>query len=178
MEANSLMRSHDIEQIEPSKYMAWKEEKDVARALQDLPDYFFRTRKGLSTRGVRGAPRWLGYEDDIWQLSEKVRQYLRSHKKLRGKNLILDEVERLVIEKRYGKGRQNFLLILGDYGRGAYGETLGALLDDPEVYGHATKALAKARIDGYRAKVESLLEKERVSWIRSAAKTYLERTGN
>lgn len=153
----------------------WNNEEEVLAALQVLPPKFLKTRLGVSMKGVRGAPDWLGYESAIWELSEQVRRFLRKHKKLRGKNPILDQVACLAANKKYGKGRQNLVLLLGEYGQDSYGQTLGALLDDDDVYGHAIKALVRANIPGYSEKVSQVLAIEKTSWIKASAKKYLER---
>ncbi len=146
---------------------------DVVEALKVLPYYYFENRKHLSMRGVGGAADWLGYESALWQLGESVRSLLKAKPNFRGENALLDVVAQIALDARLGKGRQNFTLLLGEYGGSAYGKILGRLLDDPEVSGHAVKALARSRTLGYAKRVEAVLSKTKVGWIRSAARKYL-----
>lgn len=127
----------------------------------------------ISMNGVQGAPDWKGYETDLWRLSEELREFFRNNRKLRGKNAFLDAIVRIASDSRFGKGRQNFVLILGEFGKGEYGDVLGKLLSDVDVYGHALKGLIRGKTLGYERSVAAILEKEKLGWIRSAAKKYL-----
>ena len=153
----------------------WECDAIVLKDLQELPRKLYETRKSISMRGVRDAPDWLGYETAIWKLSENLREYLKAHRKLRGKNIVLDAVARIVTTREYGKGRQNFVLILGAYGGDPYGRIIANLLNDPEVYGHAIKALTNAKVSGLDEEIAEILLTEKVAWIRAAGKRYLER---
>jgi len=124
-------------------------------------------------QGVRGAPDWLEYESLLWELSEIVRNWMKAKRIGRGRNDVLDMVAQLVLERQYKKGRQNFVLVLAERGGGAYGTAFAQMLDDPDVAGHAVKALVKSRTPGYVMSVEKLLLEARAAWVRSAAKKYL-----
>lgn len=76
------------------------------------------------------------------------------------------------MDRSLGKGRQSLIPLLADWGDGEFGETLGLLVADSEVRGHAIKALTKARIGGHREQVQKVAE-ETSGWIRQAAKKYL-----
>jgi len=145
---------------------------ELAQALRIIAAHQYETRPGISMKGVAGAPDWKGYETGIWKLSEKVRALLKKRLDVRGKQPLLDVVAELAQTKRYGKGRQNLVLLLGEYGKEVYGDVLGRLLSDDEVYGHALKALQRARIGGFADRAREIAARERTGWIRTAARKY------
>lgn len=139
----------------------WADEEQVLAALSDLPKRYLDELPIVSMKGVDGAPDWMGYEVAVWDLSEQLREFLRFHKKIRRKTPILDQVGRLVSDKRYGKGRQNFVLLLGQFGKEAYAQVIGSLLDDTDVYGHAIVSLNRAKVSGYLEDVTKILAIEK-----------------
>lgn len=147
----------------------------IGSQLEDTANELLRTRQGISMRGVRGAPDWLGFETDLWELSEVLRTFYKANRKLRGKNLLSDSLARIASNRQFGKGRQMLFLVLGQYGGPDYGEVFGSALDDPTVYGHAIDALIKAKVKGFHDQVASILGVEKTGWIRQAARKYLER---
>lgn len=148
---------------------------DVAVALEAACNHYFETRKNVSMKGVGGAPDWTGYESATWQLSEAVRHYLKVRRDLRGRNVLLDRVSSIVSSEKSGKGRQNFVLILGEFGNQEYAPALKKLVLDPEVGGHAIKALTRLKADGCAETISAVLKSTTVGWIRTAAKEYLKR---
>lgn len=147
------------------------DQANIAEAILTACEYWARTLTGVGMRGEMGAPDWKAYELKIWELGESLRQFLK-RKQWRGQGALLDAAARVTMSHEFGKGRQTFVLLLGDYGNQEYGPSLGALLDDREVYGHVVKALRAAKIRGYAAPVQQVLSREQ-GWIRRAAKRYL-----
>ena len=147
-------------------------QSEIAEAITFLSDYWFRNFKSLGMKGVEGAPDWLSFELKIWELGELLRLFLLKRKNWRGKNVILDAVEKVLKEKKYGKGRQTFALLLGDFGKVEYGEALGSVLDQADVYGHAIDSLRKAKIGNFIEEIKKISEIEK-GWIRNSAKKYL-----
>jgi hypothetical protein len=130
------------------------------------------TRTGLSMAGVDGAPDWLGFETGLWRLSERLRPVLSARKDWRSESPIMQAVLQLCRNQSYSKGRQNFVLMLGDFGGANEATTLGDLLTDTDVQGHAIKALCKLRDGRFRAVVERVMPSLQ-GWSKSAAKKYL-----
>jgi len=147
-------------------------QSDIAEAITFLTDYWFENFKNLGMKGVESAPDWSSFELKIWELGELLRLFLRKKKNWRGKNIILDAVENILKEKKYGKGRQTFALLLGDFGQGEYGESLGKVLDQADVYGHAIESLIKAKKGNFIEEIKKISEIEK-GWIRKSAKKYL-----
>ena len=145
----------------------------VVNALQALPSHYRKTEGATGMQGVKGAPDWLGYEMRLWELSEVIRVYLGRNRLMRGKCQVLDAVARIASNREYGKGRQNFVLLLAQYGGNGYSDVLGDLLDDTDVHGHAIKGLTKLKGHGHVGKIESILSDSEVGWIRAAARNYL-----
>jgi len=162
--------SQILDQIE-SQDASVDDQAQVAEAILVRCHSWASTLTGLGMRGEMGAPAWTASELKIWQLGESLRLFLR-RKAWRGQGALLDAVVRVVISREFGKGRQTFVLLLGDYGNKEYGPVLGGVLDDPEVCGHALKALRTAKIRGYAEPVRQVLLREQ-GWIRKAAKRYL-----
>jgi hypothetical protein len=143
----------------------------IAEAILLLAHAWAQSLTGVGMRGELGAPDWSTYELKIWELGESLRHFLK-RKRWRGQGELLDAVARVLMSRNFGKGRQTFALLLGECGNKEYGAVLGGVLDDPEVYGHAVKALRTAKIAGYAEPVRRVLSKEQ-GWIRKAAKRYL-----
>ena len=145
----------------------------VVEVLQTLPPHYRDTQQEKEMQGVRDAPDWCGYEMRVWELSEVIRVYLRRKRGMRGKCQVLDAVAEIASNAEYGKGRQNFVLLLSQYGGQEYSDVLGRLLEDRDVLGHAVKGLAKLRDPAYVAKIESILSDAKIGWIKAAARKYL-----
>jgi hypothetical protein len=143
----------------------------VAAAIETLCLHWSDTMTSVEMPGQLGAPDWKGFELKIWRLGESLRLYLK-RKRWRGKGPLLDVAARVLQDGRFGKGRQTFALLLGEFGGQEYGEPLGRVLEDKEVRGHAVKALTKAKIGGFAAEVAGVQAQES-GWIRSAARKYL-----
>jgi len=146
----------------------------VEKCVRVLPAYYRDRHVGVEMPGVRGGADWHGYEMRIWELSEAVRKYLKAKRIVRGRCGVLDAIADVVKEPRFGKGRQNFVLVLAAYGGLPYVSAIAGALDDPDLIGHAVKALVKLRAPGYSEQIKGILERSRTGWIRSAARKYLE----
>lgn len=144
----------------------------VADALPILAANLRETRKGLSMAGVDGAPDWLGFESALWKLSEKLRPLIASRKEWREGSAVLDALTSICVDRRNGKGRQNMVLMLGEFGGASTANVIGSLLNDSQVQGHAIKALIRLKDPTNRAVVEQLLP-TLTGWMKSAAKKYL-----
>jgi hypothetical protein len=150
---------------------------DVATALRVLSENDFEVRKNVSMGGIKGAPDWAGYETSLWTLGEHIRPWLKKRRDLRGRNALLDAINEIVVNPKFGKGRQNLILLLGDYGDKSYGMSIAGLLSDSDVLGHAIKALTKLGINGLDDVVSAIMRDTTHGWIRTASKKYLQKVG-
>jgi hypothetical protein len=130
---------------------------------------------GLGMRGQLGAPDWTSGELKVWELGEALRHLMKRRKWI-GRGPLLDLAATILADKSFGKGRQTFALLLGELGKGAYGASLASSLDDPEVWGHAVKALQKAKIGAYVDEVRKVSQAAD-GWVKRAAQRYLKQYG-
>ena len=143
----------------------------VSGAVETLCLYWLTTLTGVEMQGQLGATDWKSFEMRIWRLGESLRLFLKK-KRWRGRGPLLDAVAKVLSDGRFGKGRQTFALLLGDFGGQEYREPLGHVLEDKEVWGHVIKALTKARILGFAGEVAGIQAQES-GWIQAAARKYL-----
>lgn len=87
---------------------------------------------------------------------------------------VFDELVGLARDRRYGKARQMIVLGLGKSKRPEVVEVLLGLVDDPDVDGHAVKALGRLKARDARAALERKLDDER-AWVRGEARKALAR---
>jgi HEAT repeat protein len=85
---------------------------------------------------------------------------------------VFDELAALARDRRYGKARQMIVLGLGKSKRPEVVEVLLSLVDDPDVDGHAVKALGKLKAPAARAVLERKLDDDR-AWVRGEARKAL-----
>jgi hypothetical protein len=146
---------------------------DHAALLLRVAEEAKETLRGLSMPGVAGAPDWHGYESALWEISEDLRAYLRSHKAIRGRHALLDAVAEIVADSSYGKGRENFVLVLGQYGGHHYADVIASGLGDPNVCAQALRALRKMK-DGRFVHTARRLENDPPTGAtRTEARSYL-----
>jgi hypothetical protein len=131
------------------------------------------TLRGLSMRGAAGAPDWYGYESLLWEISEDFRAYLRSHKAIRGAHPLFNAVAEIVADSSYGKGRQNFVLVLGQYGGHHYADVIATGLGDPDVSAQALRALRKMKDGRFVQLARSLENDPPTPAARTEARSYL-----
>lgn len=145
---------------------------DINQFILTLAQYWRQNLTNEYMDGVDGAPVWFEYEHRIWDLGETVRTYLKSQS-LGAKEGVLEAAVKIIDNPKYGKGRQSFASLIGDFGGGAYGELLAFHLNDPEIGGHCLKAMLKSKIRGHTSKAEEILSKSR-GWIKAVAKKYID----
>lgn len=131
----------------------------------------------IAMRGVAGAPDWLGFELKIWELGEQLRASVKKYASVKAHAAVIVEAATQILgEKRFGKGRQAFALLLGDIGNISCADALGTALFDTDVRGHALKSLLKLKIAGFEKEATQILQED-VGWVRSSAKRYLLQSG-
>ena len=102
---------------------------------------------------------------------------MKATRKFRGRNAFMEAMAELASDRRFGKGRQSFVRIVGDFGGVSFGEMLKSLIADPDVDGQAVKAVTRIKLKGCDTLVKPLTEKPNPTWVRNVAKRYLERFG-
>jgi len=152
-------------------------EEDLLEALALAPviRQRFTESSHMEHRGQRIS--WQHYETLLWTLGESFRRQLKRHRSFRRRPTLFTPVAALCEDPGYGKGRESFTLLLGQYGGPAMAPVLLRLLSDPVVHGHALYAL---RLLGDPAGIpvaRSLLTSPR-SWVRGEARKYLAKVVN
>jgi hypothetical protein len=117
---------------------------------------------------------WYEYEHLIWGVGESFRQILKRNKSLRKEGELLEEFEKVVLNSAYGKGRQSFVMLLGQYGDHRQVKTLKQLLKDEEVQGHAIYSLRHIGTAEAQDDIRPFLE-SKTTWIRNEAKKYFKK---
>jgi hypothetical protein len=87
---------------------------------------------------------------------------------------VFDDLANLVNDRSFGRAREMIVLWFAKSRRAEAVSLLVELIEDPDVGGHAVKALSKTRLAVNRAPFESMLE-DRRSWVRQAARKGLSR---
>jgi HEAT repeat protein len=82
---------------------------------------------------------------------------------------ILEDMLRLARNPEYGRAREMIVIGLGRFRRPEVVQALIELLDDPDVSGHAVKALAKLQPPEARRALERFIEDDR-GWVKQAAR--------
>jgi len=88
-----------------------------------------------------------------------------------------DELVELVRNRHFGKARQMVVLGLGKSKKPGVAEVLLGLVDDPDVDGHAVKALGKLKVPAARSALERKLDDSR-AWVRGEARKALAKLGD
>jgi HEAT repeat protein len=114
---------------------------------------------------------WLRYESLIWTLGESFRRIMLRDRPLRKRERIFEAVRGVCVDRRFGKGRESFTMLLGHYGGPAQIPTLIGLLDDPQICGHAVYALRLLGASEAADRVRPFLDSTK-TWVRQEARKY------
>lgn len=142
-------------------------------AYEEYCDELVVKRKGLSIKGVDGAPNWCGYEYMIWKANFKYIEPILKVKKFKDENKLMEGLLSLCLSPKYGKGRQSLIILIGEYGLKTYSPSLGVLLDDSEVTIQVISAFTKMKDVSQYEKIKVLAEKEKATPERFYAKKYI-----
>jgi hypothetical protein len=141
------------------------------KALELAPPYF---PPDLPLIPELGAPEWYGFEERSWELGELIRQYFVKTPKLKADRDVLAKVADVIDQTHLRRGRQSFVMLLGNVKAAYLAPRLSLQLPDDDVAGHVVSTLVKMRIAGYTQMVLPHVSSPH-AWIRNAAKTYVER---
>ncbi len=114
---------------------------------------------------------WHEHEHVIWGIGEEIRQLISNSKKEMNKSQS-DEVLKICLDNRAGRGRESFVMLLGKTRYSAYADEISALLKDDDVDGHVINILYKMKAFSYGEDVKPFLNHNR-TWIKNEAKRYL-----
>lgn len=147
--------------------------QQILNLISELPSLRAEFRDEYVVLAPDGPITWVNHETLAWSLGESIRQALRRHRGLRKDPALWSGVEAIARDRSVGKGREPFVMLLGQYGGRDRAPVLLQLLDDPEVVGHALYALRLLAVPGAEMTARALL-RSRQTWVRNEAKKYLE----
>ena len=81
----------------------------------------------------------------VWQVGELFQANFKRKKEFRKDPELFHAVEEVWLDTQFGKGRESFVVLLGQYGNRDVISTLLKLLKDSQLQGHAIYALRLLR---------------------------------
>ena len=117
---------------------------------------------------------WFRYESLIWALGESFRRIMLRVPLLRKRERVFADVRGICLDRGFGKGRESFTMLLGQYGGNGQIPTLLQLLEDPEVSGHAVYSLRLLGASEAAERVRPLPD-SRKAWVRKEARKYFQK---
>ena len=123
---------------------------------------------------TRAGKMLFDFQSVIWTLGESFRRILKRDKRLRRSDQFFQAVESICLDERFGKGRESFTMLLGQYGGVSRIPVLIRLLDDPDVAGHAVYSLRLLRAVEAAEKVRPFLESPK-TWVRNEARKFFQK---
>lgn len=149
-------------------------EADMLAVLDQAPDLLGRFTESSDVHVGHDVITWCNYENLLWTMGESFRRLLKRHRNLRRSAALWERIQLLCLNTRYGKGRESFTMLLGQYGGEARVPVLIELLDDPQVYGHALYAMRLLGDPRAVSAARRLLGSPK-AWVRSEARKYLDK---
>lgn len=120
---------------------------------------------------------WRRHEFLVWTLGESFRRIMIRTSRLQGCACVFDAVRSLCFDQQFGKGRQSFTMLLGQYGGPAQIPALIQLLDDPEICGQAIYSLRLLGASETADRIRPYLDSPK-AWIRKAAVAFFQKLGH
>ena len=117
---------------------------------------------------------WSWRETHVWRLGEELRQLLLQKKLSPKNNLLYEFVDTVIRDKRFGRGRQSFFMLLPKLKRYDF-EFLKASLSDHDVVGHVVYALLRLKEYRLAPIVAEMVKSPDYVWNRKEARRYIER---
>ena len=128
----------------------------------------------LPIKGFPDVPEWHRFELDIWTLGEKIRQLLLKNKALRKDKDIFEKILQISLNPKSKRGRQSFIMLLGNTNYTHFANKLITQIADKFVYGQVLHSIYKMRATGY-VEIISPYCNDKKAWIRNEAKRYVEK---
>ncbi|MEC9850099.1 hypothetical protein RCT36_07580, partial [Escherichia marmotae] len=81
----------------------------------------------------------------------------------------------LCLQKKYGKGRQSLVMLVGKYGAIDYASSLANLMDDSDVSIHVISALTQMKDLSQYEKLKKISEEKKATIERNYARKYIKK---
>lgn len=147
----------------------------AARAIRMACAHWLKEERGFVTPELHGVAPWHSFEMKIYRLGKALPLVMKKFDLWKGESEVLDACVAVMKKRELGRGRQTFVLTLGEHGGAIYGEALAGALRDDEIAGYAMRALYDGHHTGYANEVRIAAAKSDVVWVQNAAKRYLDR---
>jgi hypothetical protein len=118
------------------------------------------------------VPEWDIYERKIWKNGEIIRQLFSESKGLLKDQALTSRIMSICINRKSKRGRQSFILLLGNTDCEMYADKLITELEDKFVYGQIIMCIYKMKSGKYVDKIKSFCEVEE-TWVKNIAKKYV-----
>lgn len=164
---------NEYSKIEENEFINSLTDENLSNLINDLCKYWFvnNKEKGDSKFSFRA---WYSFEFYIWQLGENLRNIIRK-KNFKKSAQVEKAIINVLMNNTYGKGRETFALLVGEFKFHLSEKQIGILLDDNDVYGHIIISLIKLKMKGFDEKIKEIMNSEK-GWIKQEAKKYLEKS--
>jgi hypothetical protein len=149
-------------------------EEDLIAALHAMEGWRERFTDSFTIDSHGEKITWCRYENLTWSLGESFRRIILHTTALRKSERVFGSVCAICLDDRFGKGRQSFIMLLGQYGGPLQINALIDLLDDPEVCGQAIYALRLLGAVEAAEKVRLFLHSPK-KWIKQESLKYFQK---
>ena len=123
-----------------------------------------------------GQPEWYGFEHETWSAGEQIRALLKDTPKLKKDSGIQTGITEIMNFKNLRRGRQSFVMLLGNISCKKHHQAIAGKLEDPDINGHILSTLYKMKVYDYQKEALKLTN-SKFPWVRKLAKKYIEKSG-
>jgi hypothetical protein len=150
-------------------------ENKLIQFMDHLCPYWFHTETNLEEKISKNDPDKYGYERDIWNLGERIRQCLAARETKRSKSALLDKAGIVLNTKEYRNGRVSFTFLFKDYADISYSHVFKDVLFDLDVQLQLAciKAIRKMKVPDLKNEVTLVMENTPYNWLKKECRMYL-----
>ena len=170
MDIKNLLKEY--EEIKEDDYIIKMTDKKLSSLICNLCEFWLNTENHIaSSKFSRNI--WYSYEYKIWNLGENLRFLLKRRKDIQKSESLQKTINAIISNKKYGKGRESFALLPGEFKFSLSIDTLIKMLYDEDIQGHIIISLIKLKVKGLDKEIK-LIAETKDGWISKKAKKYLE----
>jgi hypothetical protein len=169
MEINALLKEY--EDINREDFITKITDKKLIALINNLCEFWVTTENYVASSKFSHNI-WYSYEYKIWNLGENIRLLLKKRKDIRNSDFLQKEINKIISDKKFGKGREPFALLPGEYKFFSNIETLIKMINDEEIQGHIIISLIKLKVKGLDKEMKVIAD-TKTGWVSKEAKKYL-----
>lgn len=148
--------------------------ENLPNILIDLCNYWFENNANIASSKF-STNTWYSYEYKIWELGEALRKLLKKKKYLVKDEFLQISINEIIDQKKYGKGRQSFSLLPGEFKFFSSINVLVKNINDEDIQGQVLNSLTKLKVKGLDNEI-SLIYSKNKGWVKKEAKKYLSKS--